>query len=202
MPPKTFIFIGRSGCGKGTQVKILHDRLLKLDQEKRKVIHLETGARFREFIKGEKFSNKLAAHIAETDGRQPDFLAVWNWARILIDEMNGEEHLIFDGTPRSYREALVLDSALTFYRRLRPVVIYLDVSREWSKQHLVARSKKEGRADDQRIELIDQRLNWFDEAIYPAVKYFEENNGYQFLHIKGEQTVEQVANDIASLLSW
>jgi adenylate kinase family enzyme len=173
-----------------------------MDPERRKIIHLETGARFREFIKGEKFSNKLAAHIAETDGRQPDFLAVWNWARILIDELTGEEHLIFDGTPRAYREALVLDSALTFYHRLRPTVIYLDVSREWSKARLKSRSKKEGRADDQLDALIEQRLNWFDEAIYPAVQYFQENNGYKFLHIKGEQTVEEVARDIAAGLSW
>jgi adenylate kinase family enzyme len=116
--------------------------------------------------------------------------------------MTGDEHLIFDGTPRSYREALVLDSALTFYKRERPAVIYLDVSREWSKQHLLARSKKEGRADDSKIELIEQRLNWFDEAIYPGVKFFEESNGYQFLHIKGEQPVEDVAKDIAAGLAW
>lgn len=202
MFPKTFIFIGRSGCGKGTQVKILQDHLERLDPEKRKVLHLETGPRFREFIKGDKFSNKLAAHIAETDGRQPDFLAVWNWARVIIDELTGEEHIIFDGTPRSYREALVLDSALTFYKRQRPVVIYLDVSREWSKQHLLARAKKEGRADDSSEELIEQRLTWFEEAIYPAVEFFKENKGYQFLHIKGEQSVEDVAKDIASSINW
>lgn len=202
MPPKTFIFIGRSGCGKGTQVAILRKHLEEIDPDRRKVMHLETGARFREFIKGEKFSNKLAAHIAETSGRQPDFLAVWNWAHILIEEMDGSEHLIFDGTPRSYREALILDSAMTFYERQRPVVVYLDVSREWSKEHLISRSQKEGRADDQTEEMIEKRLTWFDDEILPAVKYFQENNGYQFLHIKGEQTVEQVAHDIASLLNW
>ncbi len=202
MPPKTFIFIGRSGCGKGTQVKLLKEHLERIDPDNRKIMHIETGVRFREFIKGDKFSNKIAAHIAETDGRQPDFLAVWNWARILIDELTGEEHIIFDGTPRSYREALVLDSAMTFYKRQRPTVIYLDVSRQWSKQHLMARSKKEGRADDQLEELIDQRLNWFDDAVYSAVKFFEESNGYHFLHIKGEQAVEDVSKDIFSKLNW
>ncbi len=173
-----------------------------MDPEKRHTLYVETGPGFREFIRGEKLSNKLAAHVAETDGRQPAFLAIWNWARVLIEEMTGEEHLIFDGTPRSYREALVLDSALTFYKRQRPVVIYLDVSREWSKRLLMQRAEKEGRADDSREELIEQRLTWFEEAIYPAVEFFRENNGYQFMHIKGEQSVEEVSRDIQSLLSW
>ncbi len=202
MNPKTFIFIGRSGCGKGTQAKILREHLERLDPEKRKVMYLETGPRFRDFINIDGYTNKLALEVAKQGGRQPDFLAVWNWAHVMIEEMTGKEHLIVDGMPRSYEEALVFDSAISFYKRQKPVVVYLDVSREWSKKHLLARAGKEGRADDASMELIENRLNWFDKDVYPAIEFFKKNLGYKFLHIKGEQTVEQVAKDIESQLSW
>ncbi|HEY1037434.1 MAG TPA: nucleoside monophosphate kinase [Candidatus Paceibacterota bacterium] len=201
MSPKTFIFIGRSGSGKGTQVKILVERL-EAAQQKLPILHLETGARFRDFIKGDTYSNKLAAHIAETGRRQPDFLAVWNWAHVLIEEMTGKEHLIVDGMPRSYEEALVFDSSITFYGREKPVVVYIDVSREWSRERLKERSVKEGRPDDMAPETIERRLGWFDTDVYPAVKYFASHPGYQFVHVNGEQSIEKVTADIFEKISW
>jgi len=201
MFPKTFIFIGRSGCGKGTQAKILHQRLSERDAKGRPIIYLETGARFREFIKRLGYSNRLAAQIAATGQRQPDFLAVWNWAHVLIEEMKGDEHLIVDGMPRSRDEALVFDSAITFYKREKPTVIYLDVSREWSYSHLKSRAHKEARADDVE-ELIQRRLSWFDTDVYPVVTYLRNHPGYQFLHINGEQGIDDVAKAIVSGLNW
>lgn len=195
-PPRTFIFIGRSGCGKGTQVKILRDHLTKTDPDKREHMYLETGARFREFIKGTGFTNKIASHIADTGQRQPDFLAVWNWAHVLIEEMDGEEHLIVDGMPRSYQEALVFDSAITFYGRQKPTVIYIDVSKDWSRERLSARAVSEGRKDDINQDTVERRLSWFDTDVYPAVKFFESHPGYHFVHVNGEQSVEAVTKDI------
>ncbi|MBU3668496.1 MAG: hypothetical protein FGM57_00845 [Candidatus Taylorbacteria bacterium] len=202
MNPKTFIFMGRSGCGKGTQAKILIDHLNQADPEKNKVVYLETGARFRTFISLPGYSNKLAADIQNIGGRQPDFLAVWNWAHVLIEEMTGKEHLVVDGMPRSYQEALVFDTAIHFYKREKPVVVYIDVSRDWSKQHLLSRAQKEGRADDSNSEYIERRLNFFDHEVMPAIEYFKHNAGYNFIHIKGEQTVEEVTRDMFSKLNW
>ena len=201
MKPKTFIFIGRSGCGKGTQAKFLHHHIEQMDPEKRKIMYLETGPRFREFIKGNSYSSKLSLEIANTTARQPDFLAVWTWANVFIEELTGEEHLIIDGTPRALMEARALDTAMTFYKRMTPVVIYVDVSREWSKARLLKRHEIEGRSDDQTA-IIDQRLNWFDEEIYPAVQYYEHHPGYKFIHVNGEQEIEKVTRDILSQLNW
>lgn len=197
--PKTFILMGRSGCGKGTQAKII-ENLLKANDPKGTVFHLETGARFRDFVKGESYSNKLAKAISETGSRQPDFLAVWNWAHIMVDELKGGEHIIIDGTPRSYEEALVLDTAMTFYKREKPYVIYLDVSRNWSKRRILERASLENRKDDQGEEGVNRRLDWFETDVLQAVKYFEQSNGYRFLHINGEQSIEKVAEDIQKAL--
>ncbi len=192
---KTFIVIGRSGCGKGTQAKILQSFLRNEDHD-RNIFYLETGARFRDFVKGGSYSSELARHVMDEGGRQPDFLAVWNWAHLMLEELKGDEHMVIDGTPRSYEEALVLDTAMSFYGRLRPVVIYLDVSRQWSKDRLVSRAHKEDRADDQSDSRIEKRLDWFETEVMRAVKFFEQSNGYRFIHINGEQSIEKVAEDI------
>src|SRR6185369_8914356 len=84
MQPQTFIFIGRSGCGKGTQAELLQ-KSLQEKEPNAQIFYLETGANFREFIKGEKYSNTLARKIMEEGGRQPDFLAVWMWSHVLLE---------------------------------------------------------------------------------------------------------------------
>ena len=59
MKPQTFIFIGRSGCGKGTQAELVQEHLKQIDP-KRKVLYIQTGAEFREFIKGNSETQKLS----------------------------------------------------------------------------------------------------------------------------------------------
>lgn len=202
MQQKTFIFMGRSGCGKGTQAKILIDHLKQMDPAQNRVVYLETGARFRNFIALPGYSNRLAAEVQNKGGRQPDFLAVWNWSHVLLEEMTGHEHLVVDGMPRSYQEALVFDTAIGFYKREKPIVIHLDVSREWSKKHMILRAQKEGRVDDSNDEFINRRLDFFETEVIPALEYFKHNPGYTYIHLNGENTVEEVTKDMLSKLNW
>ena len=51
MELQTFIFIGRSGCGKGTQVTLLQEHIKKQDHKRHILFYIETGERFRQFIK-------------------------------------------------------------------------------------------------------------------------------------------------------
>ena len=82
MELQTFIFIGRSGCGKGTQVGLLQEYIKKQDHN-RQILYIETGERFRQFIKEHSLSSRLAAEIYKTGNRQPDFIAVWMWSPFL-----------------------------------------------------------------------------------------------------------------------
>ena len=192
MAPHTFVLMGKSGCGKGTQAKLLREYIEANDAEKRSVFYLETGERFREFIKGKTFSSRLAGEVYKTGAPQPAFLAVWNWAHLLVDFLTGEEHLLVDGTPRSFQEALVFNSAIKFYGRVKPVIIHVDVSREWSKARMIER----GRMDDISPEEVDKRLNWFETDVVPALDYFKANELYTFIRVNGEQSVEKVHADI------
>ena len=191
MELQTFIFIGRSGCGKGTQVALLQEYMKKHDQE-RYLFYIETGERFRQFIKEHSLSSRSAAEIYKTGNRQPDFIAVWMWSHLLVERMTGEEHVIFDGTPRSLHEAQILDTAITFYNRHRPQVLYFNISRETSKSRMIARR----RMDDINPEEIERRLNWFETDVIPAVDYFRNYPKYNFVELNGEQPVEVVQQEL------
>ena len=99
MTPKTFILIGRSGCGKGTQAELLKKHLEKNVSEF-PVLYIETGARFRAFVKGDSYTSLLAREVNDSGKLQSSFLATWMWSNILIEKLTGKEHLVLDGIPR------------------------------------------------------------------------------------------------------
>lgn len=160
------------------------------------VFCVETGHRFREFIKEDTYSSILSKEIMERGALQPEFLAIWNWSSMLVGGMKANQHLILDGTPRKVDEAEVLDSAMRFYGREKPFVIFLDVSKEFS----FARFKERMRSDDKEKSVIEERMKWYEEHVIGAVRYYWKNESYRFLHIQGEQSIQDVHNEIIAKL--
>ncbi len=191
---QTVIFIGRSGCGKGTQADLLKEWILGRDINKHQILYIESGNNFRQFVQGNTFASHKAKAIYERDERQPDFLACALWGELLTDQLEENMHLMFDGAPRSLPEAHLVASSLEFFDRVEPKVIYIDVSRKWSEERLLAR----GRADDKTLTKINKRLDWFDKDVLPAIEWFKTNPKFKFLEINGEQTIEKVHQDIIS----
>jgi len=194
MDPRTFIFFGRSGSGKGTQAHLLADYLEK--ESDTKALYIETGARFREFKTGDSLSSKLAKEIIEHGDLMPEFLPIWIWSEILVKNYTGKEHLILDGLSRRLDEAPVLDSAMHFYKIKDPYVLYLNISRERARDLMKGR----GRNDD-TDEYIEHRLDWFEKDVVPAIEYFKENKYYKFIEINGQQSIEDVHKEIIEKIS-
>ena len=190
MTPQTLMFIGRSGSGKGTQAKLLLNYLKEKGAER--FYYLESGAKFREFIAGDGYTSKLSREINEHGGLQPEFLAIWVWSALLIQEfMDPSQHLVFDGTPRREVEARVFDSALAFYKRENPILFNLDVSREWSRARL-----KERRRLDDTVDEIERRLEWYDSEVAAVLTFFKSNPRYRVVDVNGEQSIEEVHKEI------
>ncbi len=189
--PQTFIFIGRSGSGKGTQAEMLKAYLEK--ESSAPVTYVQTGQRFRDFTKGDSHTAQLAREVIETGALMPEFLGVWNWSSIFVESIKGDEHLILDGMPRRLREAHIFDSAMNFYERNMPMVIYLDISHDMAKERLLAR----GRADDNHDD-IDRRLAWFETDVVEVLEWYERDRNYNFVRIDGEQSIEKINQDIMS----
>jgi adenylate kinase family enzyme len=197
MTPKTFLFIGRSGAGKGTQAKLLVDYLTR-QEANIPVYYLETGAHFREFITGTSYTSQRAKSMYDRAERMPDFLAVWNWADLLVKNFTSSMHLIMDGMPRSMPEAIMLRTALDFYAIKDPYVVYIDVSPEWSR----ARLKERHRFDDKSDAEIEKKISWFNADVLPAIEYFKSDPFYMYLDINGERPIEKVHEEIISKIQW
>ncbi|MDP3735509.1 MAG: nucleoside monophosphate kinase [bacterium] len=193
MPPRTILFYGRSGCGKGTQAGLLAERL---GESGGAVLMVETGKLFREFMERKNFTSSLTKALLAKGGLLPEFLPVWIWTQIIIDRFSGAEHLVLDGLARRSAESEVLDGALRFYERLPADIVMINVSREWS----FTRLKGRGRYDDTDAD-INRRLDWYEEIVVPAVAFFRNKPGYRFHEINGEQAIEAVEREITEALA-
>lgn len=190
MQPQTFIFFGPSGCGKGTQARLLMEELKKKDPG-RKILYIETGEKFREISKGGSFTSTKVRQLLEKGQLAPVFLPIWIWTEYLINGVTGDEHIFFDGVSRRLVEANVLDSALKFYGYKNLTAVSFEVSDEWATKLMKGR----GRADDTDEE-IKKRLAWYKENTLPAVEYFKNDPDYKFISINGEQTIEEVHKEV------
>lgn len=188
--PLTFILFGRSGSGKGTQARLLAKFLN--ENTSRKALYIETGQKFRDFIeKSDSYSSTLTRDVIENGGLMPEFLPIWIWTDFFVNNFTGEEHLVLDGLSRRIDEAPILENALRFYRRERIFVIHLNVPREKA----FAMMKSRGREDD-TDDYINNRLDWFENTVMPVVEHFRSREGFQFLDVSGEQSIEKVHEDI------
>ena len=190
MQLQSFIFIGRSGCGKGTQAKLLIDRLKQLDPT-RKSLYIQTGGELREFIKGNSFTQKIARKLYVTGSLMAEFLTIDMWVTALVNRYSGDDHLVFDGTPRKVHEAQVFDTIFSFYKLSKPWVINLEISHDEALKRLMARKRIDDTEDD-----IRKRLTWFESEVVPTIEYFKSHPGYNFITIDGERSIEEIHSDI------
>jgi len=190
---KTVIFIGNSGCGKGTQARMLE----KVWKEKgEKVFHLEIGGEFRKLLNMTTYTAELARGVSARGELQPEFLAVKMWADLFNLYYSPEKNVIIDGSPRKLGEAIVLHEALKFYGVEKPYVIYIKVSRDIAKERMLSR----GRNDDTE-EKIEGRLDWFERDVMQSINWYKDHRYYDFVEIDGTQDIEKIHQDILEALN-
>lgn len=194
MEKQFFIFIGRSGGGKGTQATLLKAYLEKKGYEK--VNHITTGSGFRAFVQSDNHVAALARQVNERGELQPEFLAVWNWANIFITSLQGGETIILDGAPRKPFEVHVLHSAIHFLGYEKPVVIYLDVSETVSREHI----KMRNREDDRNEREVANKMDWFMSDVLAALDVYRNDPRYHVIHVNGNQTIDEVHKELIEKL--
>ncbi len=194
MQDYTIIFIGKSGSGKGTQIKHLTDFLHSKGEDS--IEYVQSGQKLREFITSDSYTSKKTQEINAQGKLYPTFIAIWSWVDGMIKNFAGEKTLIVDGAPRKLNEAIIMDEMFDFYNRTSRYVINIEVSDEWTTQRLHER----GRGDDLHEESIQTRLGWFHANSPEILSFFEETGKYKMVKINGEQSVDDVQKDILKAL--
>jgi adenylate kinase len=196
MLPKTVIFIGPQGSGKGTQIERLKDVLEHAD-ERRRVVDIQTGRRFRALAaKQETFAEDKIAATLDTGILQPDFLVAVLWGQAMVDQLDTKSHLLIDGFPRTMAQVPDLEDAFRFFERETIDVVNLVTPEEVVRQRMQSRA----RADDTN-ESIEERLRWYREDTLPVVEFYRHRTNTVVHDIDGTMTIDEVHAAIRGALT-
>ena len=183
--PYTIIFIGPQGSGKGTQIEKLDAVLTQMDTT-RDTIDFQTGRRFRALaMKGEGYTEEHVADTLDSGVLQPLFLSVVLWGDAMREHMNPNRHVLIDGFPRTVSEAVVLESALSFYETPEEIV----------RERMKGRARK-----DDTDTSIEARLKWYKEETLPVLAYYRDREHTTVLDIDGTDTIDGVHAQILRAL--
>jgi adenylate kinase len=195
MSPKTIIFIGPQGSGKGTQIERLYSVIAEKDPTRR-IVDIQTGRRFRALAaKRETYADKKIAATLDSGELQPDFITHLLWGQAMLDQLDNKSHLLIDGFPRTVHQAEVLEDALDFFERDHVHVINLDTPEE------VVRKRMEERArEDDTTDSIETRLRWYREDTLPVLDYYRVRPETTVHDIDGMVSIDDVHEAIVAAL--
>jgi len=190
--PLVVALLGKAGAGKGTQVNLLKERL--------GLNYIGSGELLRKRKQENDFTGNKIAECIDKGGLVPSPIIFSLWMKELekiknLDENNG---ILIDGSPRKILEAYLLEEAINWYGWSDNFkVIFVEISDDESMKRISERAKIENREDDED-EALKARLSWFQDEVMPVVKFYEENG--RLIRINGEQSVEEVYNEITQKL--
>lgn len=185
----TFVFIGRSGCGKGTQAALLKKYL---EEQGCKTLSLGTGDFARRRAEKDTLTGHWIRDILAAGGFFPSWLASSLMLEMIEPELTSlEQVLLLDGSPRRLSEAQVLDEFTNHLKRPPVRPICLDISEEESRRRLIARAR-----GDDTTDAITNRMAWFATEVVPVLNYY----GDRLITVSGEGDINDIsAKIIASL---
>lgn len=184
------IILGAPGAGKGTQAKIISDKL--------NIPHVSTGDIFRANIKENTELGKKAKEFMDSGLLVPDELVI----ELIIDRLNKEDcnsGFILDGYPRTIPQAEALDQALFDMESKIDFAIEIVVPDEVIVRRMAGRRacvscgatyhivnippKVEGKCDrcdselilreDDKAETVLKRLDIYSEQTKPLIDYYK-----------------------------
>lgn len=186
MDTHTIFFIGKPGCGKGTQAKLL--------SEKTGWQVISSGSQFRAIAGADTPVGRKIKSEMEAGFLSPHWFAMYLYLKSLFG-VGDDASVIFDGFNRKMAEAELVVESLTWLARPF-TILEIKVSDDEVRQRLAGRKEVEGRADD---NAVDERLKEYREYTDPAIEVFR--NAGILVEINGEQSPDAIAEDIRKALS-
>jgi len=155
---------GPPGAGKGTQSALI--------MEKYNLSYIATGDILRKEIAAKTPLGLEAQKIIFEGGLVSDEIIVQ-----IIEERIKTDHtsegFLFDGFPRTYIQAYILDGLLSKFHTSLTSLISLEVDKNEALKRLLNRAKTSGRTDDNET-VIKNRLKEYEEKTLPVLQFYED----------------------------
>ena len=182
------VLFGAPGSGKGTQAKLI--------AEKFGFDHVSTGDLFRYEISHKTPLGLKAQEIINRGDLCPDDITL-GMLNNHIQKHEDSKGFIFDGVPRTIKQAEMLDDKNLFKDLNISMVLYLYVEMEEVEKRILKRAQLENRADDTPETVKARVANFFDQTM-PLVDYYK-NQG-KLIQLNGMQDSEHVFADICKTI--
>jgi len=206
------VFLGPPGAGKGTQAKLLSQRM--------GFLHLSTGDLLREAVKNQTPLGKKAKEYMDRGELVPDELIV----QLIEETMPKDGNVILDGFPRTVNQALALEEMLKGKGEKISKVLFFDVPDEVIIDRLSGRRvcskcgavyhvkynppKVEGacdlcggslvQRDDDREEVVKKRLEVYRKQTQPLIEFYQDRG--IIYRLDAEKGVEELFEEVKGLV--
>lgn len=175
------VLFGPPGAGKGTQAaKII---------EKYGLVHLSTGDILRAELAAQSKLGLEARKYMDKGELVPDSVVI-GMIESKLDQNPEAKGFIFDGFPRTTAQAKALDELLSRKKTTINLMLALEVEKDELVRRLQGRGKISGRADDQDINIIENRINVYNRETAPVIDYY--NNQGKFRAVQGMGSIEEI----------
>lgn len=182
------VFLGPPGSGKGTQARLLAERL--------RVPSISTGEMLRAAVhEGTPLGGKVKAVMEKGDLVSDDLMIALIRERIAAPDAVGG--FLLDGFPRTVDQAVALEKIPSGNEKAISAVVNLSVPETALIDRLAGRSGLERRADDGRDTVLE-RLRVYHEKSEPLIEFYRGRG--LLTEVDGTGTVSEVADRIGNAL--
>ena len=182
---KYYILFGPPGAGKGTQAGAMVERY--------NLCHLSTGELLRSEIAAGTPLGLQAKSLIEAGNLVPDEV-VEGMIESKFASAKGVDGFLLDGFPRTIAQAEALDAMLAKTGQAVTACVSIMIPDAMIHERIAKRALIEGRADDAKDEVVQNRINTYHAKTEPLIEFYK--NAGKYREIDGVGTIEEVRERI------
>jgi adenylate kinase len=175
------VLFGPPGAGKGTQ----SEKLIK----RYSLVHLSTGDLLRSQIAAGTALGLQAKTLMDQGILVPDEVVI-GMIETKLTENTAAAGFIFDGFPRTVKQAEALDELLAHHNTGIMTMVALVVDEEELIRRLLKRGETSGRPDDKDETIARKRISVYNNETTPVADYYQQQGKYA--SINGIGSVDEI----------
>jgi adenylate kinase len=183
------VLFGPPGAGKGTQAEKIIDKY--------NLVHLSTGDILRGELAGKTKLGLEAKKYMDKGELVPDEVVI-GMIESKLDQNAEANGFIFDGFPRTNAQAEALDQLLEKKNTPITVMLALEVEKDELVKRLLNRGKLSGRADDQDMSVIENRIKVYNSETSPVIEFYKSKG--KFSPIQGMGSIDEIFERLCKVI--